>query len=301
MVTRHSGVGASRWLLSVALVALVAPAHADTAPEAAASAARAHFADGEARYREGRWSDALTEFRAGYALDPRPEFLINIAQTERRLGLLDEALASCERFLARAPESPLVGQVQQLMKELRSERTAARAEAAAAQGRAFYDDGQYARALEAFQRAYMDNIDEPRYLLSLADCYRALHRTADARRFYKLFLHERPGAPERASVEAHLRELDHPAPPVAPAPAVAAPAPPVVAPAPLVVASAPVATPRTRRPAWRRWWFWTAIGGGVAVGVGLGVGLGLHASGGSSFMPTLPAFGPNGQTALLVR
>src|SRR6476660_7629145 len=192
MVTRHSGVGASRWLLSVALVALVAPAHADTAPEAAASAARAHFADGEARYREGRWSDALTEFRAGYALDPRPEFLINIAQTERRLGLLDEALASCERFLARAPESPLVGQVQQLMKELRSERTAARAEAAAAQGRAFYDDGQYARALEAFQRAYMDNIDEPRYLLSLADCYRALHRTADARRFYKLFLHERP-------------------------------------------------------------------------------------------------------------
>lgn len=293
--TRVSGPGACACLCVVALVSWApARAHAQTD----ASAAHAHFAAGEAHYREGNWSDALADFRAGYALDPRPEFLINIAQTERRLGLLDDALASCERFLARAPESPLVAQVKQLMKELRSERAAAQAEAAAAQGRALYDAGQYERALDAFQRAYMVNIDEPRYLLSLADCYRALHRTADARRFYRLFLHERPGAPERAAVEAHLRELDHPAPPPAPPPV----APPAVASQPLVLTNAPVETP-ARRPAWRRWWFWTAIGGAVAVGVGLGVGLGLRASssGNGSFMPTLPPFGPNGQSARAVR
>jgi tetratricopeptide (TPR) repeat protein len=297
MLTKLKRPGARACLYVVALLLwLPAPAHAQAD---AASAAHSHFAAGEAHYREGKWSDALADFRAGYALDPRPEFLINIAQTERRLGQLDDALASCERFLARAPDSPLVGQVKQLMKELRTERAAARAEAAAAQGAALFADGQYERALDAYQRAYMDNIDEPRYLLSLAECYRALHRDADALRFYRLFLHERPGALERATVEARVRELAHPAPIAAPAPAAT---PPSVATPPLAVTSAPVETPPPRRPAWRRWWFWTAIGGTVAVGVGLGVGLGLRptSNGNGSFMPTLPSFGPGGQTAALV-
>jgi tetratricopeptide (TPR) repeat protein len=283
----------------VALLSL-APAHTHAQTEAA-SAAHAHFVAGEAYYRDGKWSQALADFRAGYALDPRPEFLINIAQTERRLGLLDDALASCERFLARSPESPLVGQVKQLMKELRAERAAARAEAAAAQGSALYAAGQYQLAVDAYQRAYMENIDEPRYLLSLGDSYRALHRTADALRFYRLFLHERPAAPERASVVEHIRELERPAPAAASTLPTPAPAP---SPAPpLVVAVAPAVTPSPRRPPWRRWWFWTAIGGGVALGVGLGVGLGLRATGGGSgsFMPTLPPFGPAGQAVTVTR
>ena len=283
-------------------------------------AAHNYFLQGEALYRDGKWAEALADFRAGYALDPRPEFLINIAQTERRLGQRDEALASCERFLARATDSALVRQVKQMMKELRAERAIAHAEAVAAEGAAAFDAGDYARALDAYQRAYLDNIDEARYLLRLADCYRALGRPADALRFYRLFLHERPDAAERASVEAKMRALEHPpaataapTPPAAvtPAPSSAVtPTPPSAVTSSVVVVADPVAPPATHAattsaPAhavWRRWWFWAALGGAAAVGVGLGVGLGARSGNGSgSFMPTLPGFGPGAASATVTR
>lgn len=156
------------------------------------------------------------------------------------------------------------------------------AQAAAAEGATAFAAGDYERALAAYQRAYLDDIDEPGYLVRLGDCYRALHRTGEALRFYRLFLHERPDAPERASVEATIGALEHPAPLAA---TVAAERP---------VAAAPA------RPIWRRWWLWTAVGGVAAIGIGVGVGLGTRSSGGGSFMPTLPAFGPGGQSTTVL-
>jgi tetratricopeptide (TPR) repeat protein len=293
MVATH----ARGWLVvllastAVARAEETAPAPVTLGSEAAVAAARAHFMHGEALYRDARSNDALLEFRAAYALDPRPELLINIAQAERRLGLLDEAIADCERFLQRAPGSPLAARVKQLRKELRAERAAASAQAAATEGAASFAAGDYEHALAAYQRAYMDNIDEARYLVRLAECYRALHRTAEALRFYRLFLTERPDAPERASVEASIGALEQPPPT----------APPV---APAVAASGAVATPAvtaTKRPLWRRWWLWTAVGGVAALGIGLGVGLGTRTSGAGSFMPTLPPFGPSGQALTVAR
>ena len=157
---------------------------------------------------------------------------------------------------------------------------AARAQAAAADGAVAFGAGAYERALADYQRAYMDDIDEPQYLLRLAECYRAMQRTPEALRFYKLFLHERPDAPERASLEATIGELEHPA---------------AAATTTATVAAEGSAARDGRRPIWRRWWFWTALGGAAAVGVGLGVGLGAR-GGGASFSPTLPAFGPGGQS-----
>ncbi|HEX6837357.1 MAG TPA: hypothetical protein VF334_12335, partial [Polyangia bacterium] len=139
------------------------------------------------------------------------------------------------------------------------------AQAAAAEGATAFAAADYERALAAYQRAYLDDIDEPQYLLRLAECSRALQRTGEALRFYRLFLHERPDAPERASVEASIAALAHPPPPPLTAP------PPAVS----VQAERPVAA-APARPIWRRWWLWTAIGGAAALGVGLGVGLGTR-------------------------
>ncbi|HZS40250.1 MAG TPA: tetratricopeptide repeat protein [Polyangia bacterium] len=87
--------------------------------------ARAHFREGQRAYSEGRFADALREFEAGYALSPRPEFLLNFAQTERKLGRVDEAIDQCQRFLAAAPDSPLAPEARRLLQTLREERALA--------------------------------------------------------------------------------------------------------------------------------------------------------------------------------
>jgi tetratricopeptide (TPR) repeat protein len=87
--------------------------------------ARAHFQAGQRAYGEARFDEALREFEAGYALSPRPEFLLNFAQTDRKLGRTDEAIEQCQRFLAAAPDSPLAPEARHLLQALREERAAA--------------------------------------------------------------------------------------------------------------------------------------------------------------------------------
>jgi hypothetical protein len=53
--------------------------------------------------KRGRWWDALREFEAGYALYPRPGFLVNIGHSYRRSGDLKKAKRYYEMFL-KAPD-----------------------------------------------------------------------------------------------------------------------------------------------------------------------------------------------------
>jgi tetratricopeptide (TPR) repeat protein len=113
------------FLIVAAVVCLAgAPASADEGPQGGEDAARSHFQSAEAAYREGRYAEALRQFRAGYDLSPRPQFLLNIAQTYRKLGRFDEAIANCQRFLELAPESPLVPSTRELIARLQVERAA---------------------------------------------------------------------------------------------------------------------------------------------------------------------------------
>ncbi|HZS39334.1 MAG TPA: tetratricopeptide repeat protein [Polyangia bacterium] len=86
---------------------------------------RRHFTVGDELYRAGRYEDALREFERGYALSPRPAFLLNLAQAHRKLKRYDEAIADCTRFLATEPPPEVASSVNQLLQQLRSERDAA--------------------------------------------------------------------------------------------------------------------------------------------------------------------------------
>jgi hypothetical protein len=55
-----------------------------------------------------------------------------------------------------------------------------------------------------------------------------------------------------------------------------APAPTPVATPPIAIA--PIATQAPRKPVWKKWWFWTAIGGVAVVAIGVGLGVGLSTS-----------------------
>jgi hypothetical protein len=179
-----------------------------------------------------------------------------------------------------------------------------------------YDLGHFQEALDGFKRAYL-NYPSPAFLFNIAQCHRALGNKNEALLVYRAFLRKSVDAKERNEVRALVAQLEEAlaaeasaknAPPVG----TAAPSPPPppenpaaheaaepvrVAPAPLVVKLEHRVLPPARRPIYRRWWLWTAVGvAAAAVAVGVGVGV-THASGG--FQPTLHDF--SGGHAALVR
>lgn len=83
--------------------------------------AAAHFKNGRALYADGRFADALDQFQAGYQAYPLVGFLVNIGQCQRKLGELDAAAGSFQKFLASDPPEELRGEVTDALAEVRGE------------------------------------------------------------------------------------------------------------------------------------------------------------------------------------
>jgi tetratricopeptide (TPR) repeat protein len=94
------GVTVRASLVLALLFALAAPARAQ---DDAQSRARGHYEIGLGHYRLGDYRAALKEFAAGYQLAHKPGFLLNLAQSYRKLGDLERARAHYRQFLAEAP------------------------------------------------------------------------------------------------------------------------------------------------------------------------------------------------------
>ena len=100
------------------------PAAAAQAPSQAETAklveqARAHFDAGNQHYAAGRYLEAIREFQAGYALVPRPNFLVNLGQAYRKLGDLNRAKESYVAYVRALPQnSALRDQALQVLAEI---------------------------------------------------------------------------------------------------------------------------------------------------------------------------------------
>jgi tetratricopeptide (TPR) repeat protein len=68
--------------------------------------ARAHFLSGQSYFDEGRFADALNEFREAYHISRVAGFQYNLGVCEEKLGHFDAAIASFERYLREAPAAP---------------------------------------------------------------------------------------------------------------------------------------------------------------------------------------------------
>jgi tetratricopeptide (TPR) repeat protein len=161
-----------------------------------------------------------------------------------------------------------------------------------------YDLGEYTQALEAFKEAYR-NYEEPSFLFNIAQCHRQLGEQPQAVKMYRSYLTKVPDAPNAEEVRQMLGKLERAiadqaaaknAPPAGTLKPDPTAEPHSTAPPQSSVVAETVARPPKTVPAYRRWWVWTVVGGGVALGVGLGVGLGLGLS--------QPAPGPTAQTDL---
>ena len=95
-------------------------AEAATARADSHASAQAHFAAAERAYRGGRYGAAVAELRAGFALDPQPEYRVALAQAYVKDGEPAAALEQCRLYLASADDPNLTAQVRRLMLKLRS-------------------------------------------------------------------------------------------------------------------------------------------------------------------------------------
>jgi tetratricopeptide (TPR) repeat protein len=94
-----------------------APTQADTAR--LVEQARSHFDAGNAHYAAGRYNEAIQQFQAGYALVPRPNFLVNLGQAYRKLGDLARAKESYVAYVRALPQnSALRDQALQVLAEI---------------------------------------------------------------------------------------------------------------------------------------------------------------------------------------
>lgn len=107
--------------MRLAFVLMVSTAIA--APPSQEDQARAHFLAGQADYSAGRYEEALHEFEVGYALAPRPEFLVNFAQTDRKLGRYQAAVVHLEQYLATGPAPALADEARRLLNAVREEQS----------------------------------------------------------------------------------------------------------------------------------------------------------------------------------
>jgi tetratricopeptide (TPR) repeat protein len=166
-------------------------------------------------------------------------------------------------------------------------------------GTKHFDLGEYEQALGDFKEAYRIK-DDPVLLYNVAQCHRMLKHNEEALRAYRTFLSRSPDPQYRADVEQKIAALQEaidkqnkastlPPREVIPSHAndsgAAATTPPPAAAASsdaALVASAP-----RPKPVYKRWWFWTAIGGVAAVGLGVGLGVGLTRSANDRFFPTV--------------
>jgi tetratricopeptide (TPR) repeat protein len=124
-------------------------------------------------------------------------------------------------------------------------------------GHRLYQRGQYQDAILEFRRGY-ELRALPRFLYEIAESYRQLGATDQALFYYDRYLGGAPEAPDRDQVEDRVMELESlRARPPAPA-------------LQLTLSPGATASPRGQprpAPAWRRWWFWTAVGVALAAGV----------------------------------
>jgi tetratricopeptide (TPR) repeat protein len=164
----------------------------------------------------------------------------------------------------------------------------ARARAAFKQGSRHYNLGEFQQALESFREAYR-NVDDPSFLFNIAQCERQLGHKREAVREYRAYLNNAPdNISNRDAIKQIVTQLEKEisdeqattkmppttvTPPPPPPPLIATPTARPADDGASLTASAP---PRDQhKPAYKKWWVWTIVGGVVAAGAATGIALAL--------------------------
>jgi tetratricopeptide (TPR) repeat protein len=104
------------WALAVLVLASAGPAWADEPKQEA----KARYTTGQSHYNLNEFQEALQDFKEAYRLFPDPVFLFNVAQCERQLGNLDEAIKFYRSYLRNKPRAPNRQEVERRIDEMQA-------------------------------------------------------------------------------------------------------------------------------------------------------------------------------------
>ena len=144
------------------------------------------------------------------------------------------------------------------------------------QAESYFRGAEFDRAAETFLAAYEFDRDNV-FLCNAGRAYDKAGRAEKARRLYKECLGGTLTPEERSRAEQHLKRIDLEAPAAPPAPALSQPSLLPLAlrlrqtethPGVQPIATRAHSVAHTTVPVYRRWWFWTGLGGAVALVVG---------------------------------
>ena len=173
-----------------------------------------------------------------HKLDAQPLYLFRQANALRLAGDSDESLVVYERFVATNPSEDMMKEARGHMARLRSKQSVARA-------KNHIKAEEYAQAMAAWQAAYEQDPREI-YIFEIAEAARKAGLTNEALASYARFLRESRAtdfADERRQSEEQQKALR----------------------------AQLERKKQAEKPIYKRWWFWTALGAGVAVAVTAGV------------------------------
>jgi len=148
------------------------------------------------------------------------------------------------------------------------------------QARQQSDQGNLSEALRLYKAAYELRSD-PAIFFSIARVMHKQGQLPEAAEYYRRFIDSQLDQPEqKRKAQEYLGQIEVAEPGQAPAPSGI----PLLTPQPLASSQVAVGHASSDKPVYKRWWFWTVIGGGAVVitAIGLGVGLSLR-------QPSIPA------------
>jgi tetratricopeptide (TPR) repeat protein len=155
------------------------------------------------------------------------------------------------------------------------------------EGEAYYNIGEFEKALEGYKQAYILS-REPALLYNMAQCYRQLGRAEEAIRTYRNFLKELPESPLRPKVEEFIAELEKPKTTTPVTPEIKPDETPASSPAsaPTSLALAPPNLQPVEPPKKPRTKLYLAVGGAVVGGIALTAVIASAGDGGQQQPPS---------------
>ncbi len=105
MSARRPLLAAALVVAGLFLVAGATVASAEPLRSGDRAAAAEHLAHGSKLYQQGHYAEAIAELQAGYAIDPRPDFLYALGQAERKRGDCKAAVGWYQRYVDTGPSA----------------------------------------------------------------------------------------------------------------------------------------------------------------------------------------------------
>lgn len=182
-----------------------------TEEEKTAAAVTAFRAAKEA-YKDGKYVEALIDFKKAYDLKPTAAISYNIARCYEQLSQYAEAIEVYERFTKETDDArertDAIDKIEFLKSKLapaeasEDEKYKARIE----EGKKAYSRGDYERAIAEFKAAF-DISAKPGVLFNIAKAYERMARYEEAIEYYQQYLDLYPTAPDKSDVEETVRRL----------------------------------------------------------------------------------------------